>query len=105
MRPTWTVVEHACRLNNVVRDRNVFIHLTALPTSASQTFVRVSVVTGDGIRLSIASIIPSNAARIVRNKMRFCVCLHVKSRVPLVGFTSLDRRVIEYEEFEFTDHF
>ena len=59
MRPTWTVVEHVCRLNDVVRDRDVLIHLTALPAPVAQIFVKVSVVTRDRIRSSIAAIIIS----------------------------------------------
>lgn len=57
MRPMSIVVEHVCRLSDVVRGRDVFIHPTALPVSVSQIFVKVSVVTMDMKRSSIASIL------------------------------------------------
>ena len=59
VRPTWTVVEHVCRPNDVLRDRDVLTHQTALPVSVPQMFVKVSVGTRGMIRLSIARIILS----------------------------------------------
>ena len=61
VRPTWTVVEHVCRPNDVVKDRDVLIHQTARLASVPQVFVKVSVVTRDSTRSSSAGIILSTS--------------------------------------------
>ena len=61
LRLTWTVVEHVCRLNDVVRDRDVIIHLTASPPCVSQVFVKVSIVARDSTRSSSAGVILSTS--------------------------------------------
>jgi hypothetical protein len=56
MRPMWTAVDHVYRLNNVVMDRDVLMHLTALTATVSQIFVKVSAVTGARRSTSTASL-------------------------------------------------